>query len=146
MKIDAGGLEAQLDELKSRWYIYQRERWYAVSNIFSDLPPAVYIQDQDWDDDPNRFFIFNNVSTLKLIRWRHFLSDCEPLITDFSVMDGQLKKEMDDAISWLSENHQDILKNFDPKVVKLRKKHKIIMSPRVLEDLAKIDTDDEPFE
>jgi hypothetical protein len=38
------------------------------------------------------------------------------------------------------------LKNFDPKVVKLRKKHKIIMSPRALEDLAKIDTDDVPFE
>jgi len=146
MKIDAGGLEAQLEELKSRWYIYQRERWYAVSKMFSDLPPAVYIQDQDWDDDPHRFFIFNNASTLKLIRWRHFLSDCEPLITDFLVMEEQLKKKTGDAISWLSENHRDILKNFDPKVVKLRKKYKIVMSPRALEDLAKIDTDDEPFE
>jgi len=145
MKLDAGGLEAQLDELKSRWYSYQQERWYALSKTFSDLPVAVFIQDQDWDDDPHRFFIFNNVSTLKLIRWQHFLSDCEPLVADFSVMEELFTKETGDAISWLSENHQDILKNFDPKVIKLRKKKKIIISPRALEDLAKIDADDEPY-
>lgn len=146
MKIDAQGLEAQLEELKSRWYIYQRERWYALSKTFSDLPSAVFTLDQDWDDDPHRFFIFSNASTLKQIRWQHFLSDCEPLVTDFSVMEEQFKKEIGDAKSWLSENHQEILKNFDPKITKLRKKKKIIISSRAMEDLAKIDIDDEPFQ
>jgi hypothetical protein len=146
MKIDAGGLEAQLDELKSRWYIYQRERWYALSKSFNDLSPAVYIQDKDWDDDPHRFFIFNNASTLKRIQWRHFLSDCEPLITEFSAVKAQLEQEIGGAISWLAENYQDIMKNFDPKVIKLRKKRKIIISAGALEDLAKIDSDDGPLE
>jgi hypothetical protein len=44
-----------------------------------------------------------------------------------------------DSISWLAENHQNIMKNFDPKVTKLRKKRKIIISARALEDLNKID-------
>lgn len=145
MKIDAGGLEAQLDELKNRWYTYQRERSSALNLMFRDSPPAVFIKDHDWDDDPHRFFIFKNAPTLKQIRWKHFLSDCESLITDFSLLEDQLTSEIDDAISWLSENHLDILKNFDPKVIKLRKKKKIIISSRALEDLAKIDTDDEPI-
>ena len=60
-------------------------------------------------------------------------------------MKEQLKEEINDAIFWLAENHRDILKNFDPKIIKLRKKKKIIISPRALDDLAKIDTDDVPF-
>jgi len=141
MKLDAGGLEGQLEELQSRWYTYQRNRWYALSKAFSELPPAVFMLDQDWDEDPHRFFIFNNAAALKLIRWQYFLSDSKPLIADFSVMEEQLRNEIGDDMSWLSETHRDILKNFDPKIVKLQKKKKIIMSPRALKDLAKIDID-----
>jgi hypothetical protein len=141
MKLDAGGLEGQLEELQSRWYTYQRNRWYALSKVFSELPPAVFMLDQDWDEDPHRFFIFNNAAALKLIRWQYFLSDSKPLIADFSVMEEQLRNEIGDDMSWLSETHRDILKNFDPKIVKLQKKKKIIMSPRALKDLAKIDID-----
>jgi hypothetical protein len=144
MKLDAAGLEAQLEELQSRWYIYQRERWYTLSRKFSDLPPAVFVFDQELDEDPHRYFVFNNASTLKQVRWQHFLSDCEPLVSDFSMMKEQFKKEIADAISWLSENHRDILKNFDPKIIQLRKKTKIVISPRAMDDLAKIDIDDAP--
>jgi hypothetical protein len=146
LKLDAEGLEAQLEELQSRWYIYQRERWFALSKMFSDLPTEAFIIDQESDEDPHRYFIFNNASALKQIRWQHFLTDCTPLITDFSVMEDQLKEEIGAAISWLTDNHLEILKNFDPKIVKLRKKTKIIITPRALDDLAKIDIDDEPFE
>lgn len=139
MKIDARGLEGQLEELQSRWYTYQRERWHELSEKFSNLLPAVFMLEQDWDDDPHRYFVFNNASALKQIRWQHFTSDCKPLITDFSVIEKQVKKEIADAISWLSENHRDIVRNFDPAIVNLKKRRKIIMSPRALKDLTKID-------
>ena len=145
MKIDAGGLEAQLDELQDRWYTYQRERSCALNKMFNDSPPAVFIKDHERDADPHRFFVFKNVSTLKQIRWKHFLSDCESLITDLSAQEDQIKREIDDAVSWLSENHLDILKNFDPKIIKFRKKNKIIILPGALEGLAKIDPDDVPI-
>lgn len=143
MQIDAAGQEAQLDELKSRWYAYQQDRWLALSEINTQRSPAVYTQDKDWDDDPHRFFIFTNEATLKQIHWQHFLVDCDPLMADFLAVEKQLAEEVDRANNWLTENHQDIQNNFDPTVVKLRKKRKIIMSPSALDDLNTIDGDDE---
>ena len=145
MKIDALGQEAQLDELTSRWYVYQQERCLALSETNVHRPPAVYINDKNWDDDPHLFFIFANEATLKQIRWTHFLSDCEPLMADFATLEELLAGEIERATSWLLENHRDIQDNFDPKVVKFKKKRKIIMSKSALEDLSKIDADDEPF-
>lgn len=59
MKLDAQGLEGQLDELNSCSYTYLNDRWLALSKTFYDLAPAVYIKkNQNWDDDPHLFFIF----------------------------------------------------------------------------------------
>ncbi len=38
------------------------------------------------------------------------------------------------------------MQNFDPKVVKLKKKMKIVMTPEALDDLAKDDINNEPIE
>jgi len=135
MQLDADGQENQLDELKSRWYCYLQERWLILSKINAENLPAVYTQDKNWDDDPQRFFIFNNEVALKKIRWRYFLSDCEPLMDGYSIVTDLVKQEVKSARDFLTENHQEILTNFDPKVVKLRKKRKIIMSAGVLDDL-----------
>lgn len=144
IKVDAAGQEAQLNELKSRWYTYQQERWFAISEMSVKESPSVYMHDRDWDDDPHQFFIFTNEETLKNIRWRHFLIDCDPLMAEFSTVEKLMAEEIGRSEIWLAENHQDIQVNFDPTVVKLRKKRKIIMSPSALEDLSKIDADDEP--
>lgn len=142
IQIDAGGLEGQLDELKSRWWAYQRTRSAELGEIFNHYPAAVYIQDNDWDKDPQKHFIFSNVEVLKSIRWRHFLSDCAPFTTTPKTFEPELKREIDQAINWLTENHQEIMENFDPKVVKLQKKRKVIFAPEALDDLNKM-LDDE---
>ena len=143
VKIDAAGQETQLDELRSRWYGYQRERWLALSESNSLRPPAVYVYDNDRDDGPHRFFIFTNEGSLKQIRWRRFLSDCKPLVAEYAEVETLLAEEIARANAWLVENHQDIQKNFDPTVVKLRKKRNIIMTERALDDLSKMDADNE---
>lgn len=143
VEINAEGQEDQLDELRSRWYGYQQERWLALSESNTQRLPAVYVHDKDWDGDPHRFFVFTNEKTLKQIRWRHFLSDCESLVAENAEVEKLLAEEIDRANAWLVENHRNIQENFDPTVVKLRKKHKIIMTERVLDDLSKIDTDKE---
>ncbi|MCB1867655.1 MAG: hypothetical protein KDI43_03775 [Gammaproteobacteria bacterium] len=143
VNIDAAGQEAQLDELRSRWYGYQRERWLALSESNVQRHSAVYVHDKDWDDDPHRFFVFTNERTLKQIRWRHFLSDCNSRVADYAEVEKFLAEEIDRANAWLVENHQDIQENFDPKVVKLKKKRKIILTESALDDLSKIDTDKE---
>jgi hypothetical protein len=85
-------------------------------------------------------------SRLKKIRWRHFLSDCTPLMTDYVVIKKQLEQEINNAKSFLDENYRDILENFDPNVVKLGKKRKVIMSAKALDDLVKLNNYDEPIE
>lgn len=142
-RLDANGLEDQLDELKRRWYSYLQARWVALSKDFQDLAPAVYSKAAEWDTDPHRYFIFNNTTCLKHIRLRHFLADCELLMGETSSPEPLRIQEADRAKSWLTENHQDIMRNFDPKVAKLRKKRKIIISPTALEDLNRIGDDNE---
>jgi hypothetical protein len=61
-------------------------RWLTLSKINAENPAAVYTQDKEWDDDPHRFFIFNNEAALKEIRWRYFLSDCKPLMANHSMV------------------------------------------------------------
>ena len=143
VKIDAAGQEAQLDELRSRWYGYQRKRWLALSKSNVQRPPAVYVHDKDWNDDPHRFFVFTNERTLKQIRWRHFLSDCKSLVADYAEVEKFVAEEIDRANSWLLENLRDIQENFNPAVVKLRKKRKVILTESALDDLRKIDLDKE---
>ena len=87
--------------------------------------------------------VFTNERTLKQIRWRHFLSDCNSLVADYAEVEELLVEEIDRANAWLVENHQDIQKNFDPKVVKLKKKRKIILTENALDDMSKIDADEE---
>jgi len=46
----------------------------------------------------------------------------------------------------LQEAHEDIMKNFDPKVVKLRKKMKVVVAPGAFDGLMGEGLEDEPTE
>lgn len=146
MKLDANGQEGQLNELRSCWYSYLQERWLTLSKIYFDLPPAVYIQNKDWDNDPHRFFIFNNETTLKNIRWRYFLSDSKPLMENILLVTEKLDIEIKYANDFLTEKHHDIMNNFDPNVIKFNKKRKIIMTSEALDDFNRLSSDDESLE
>ena len=139
MRKDANGLERQLEELQHRWYPYLQTCWLEISKRNRNYKPAVYSKDYDWDNDPHRSFIFTNEKTLKKVRWRYFLADIKPMMADYSVLEKQLDKEVEKARAFLDQQYQDIMDNFDPDVIKLRKKMKIVMSPGALEDLEKMD-------
>ena len=143
VEIDAAGQEAQLDELKSRFLDYQNERWLVLSELSGRRGPAVYTHDEDWDDDPHRTYVFANGETLKKIRWRHFSTDCDSLMAESSALEMLLAEEIDRSNTWLTENHQDIQDNYDPTVVKMRRKRKIILSATALDDLIEIGGDDD---
>lgn len=122
MQIDAGGQEKQLDELKVRWYEYTQQRWLELSQSFAQEPPTVYLEDTEQDGDPHKNFIFNNEATLKQVRWKHFLQDCQPLKAGFAAVTDLEQQETEKAEQWLQESYHDIMQNFDPDVIKLRKR------------------------
>jgi len=146
MQADAGGKEKQLYELKSRWYSYMQQRWLELSEEFNREPPAVFIEDINQNGELNRIFIFNNENALKQIRWQHFLADCEPLIAEFVAVTERAAQEVAKAETYLQEAHEDIMKNFDPKVVKLKKKMKVVVAPGALDGLMGESLEDEPTE
>ena len=144
MQADAGGLEKQLDELNSRLHSYMQERWLALSKEFTQATPAVYFEDINHKGELNRNFIFSNENALKQIRWKHFLADCDLLTAGFTNVTERVEQEVAKAEAYLRETHEDIMKNFDPKVVKLRKKMKVVVAPGALDGLTGEDSDDEP--
>ena len=135
IEIQANGLEKQLEELKYRWHRYVQQRWQELSQEFCHSDPAVFSVDDDQVDEKHRNFIFNNEAALRQIRWRYFLEDFETLKVDYATVTEQEKKELNAAKHWLQETHRDILDNFDPKVLKLRKKYKVVVAPGALDGL-----------
>lgn len=142
MRADAGGLEHHLDELKNRWHGYAQQRWLALSREFTQRPPAVYREDIPQKEERHRNFIFNNENALKQIRGRHFLADCEPLTADFCGVTETAAQEAAQAETWLRQTHADIMKHFDPNVVKMKKKMKVVVAPGAFDMLGRDEGDE----
>lgn len=136
MRVDANGLEKQLDELKSRWHQYTQQRWVELSKQFLHDDPVVFMEDVNEDGELHRNFIFSNENSLKQIRWRHFLADCETVQADFCSVNELEKQEFEKAEHWLRETHQDIMQNFDPNVLTLKKKRKVVVAPGAFDGLS----------
>lgn len=81
------------------------------------------------------FLSLSNEGTLKKVYWKHFLSDIDPLIADFSIVSAEVRKKIKLLKSYLIKKHQGIMDNFDPKVVKFKKKRKVIMAPGVFDNI-----------
>jgi hypothetical protein len=144
-RIDAAGLEWQLEELKGRFYRYVAERRHdhLALEFDQESRKVVYLFDQsrpdDFDqsrpDDPHMDFIFTDKTALKAVRFRQFMADCRALAGDSRALDLITEREKSAILAFLHEAHRDIMENFDPKVVKLRKKNKIIVADGALDAL-----------
>jgi len=142
MQTDAAGQEQQLDELNNRWHNYTHQRWLELSQAFKRAEPAVYSLDKHEEGEQHRDYIFTNEATLKQIRWKHFLADCEPLLADTTALLKRADQETATAETWLRQTHADIMENFDPKIVKLKKKMKVVIAPGALDGLVDEDRSD----
>jgi len=136
MRVEAGGLEAQLDELKDRYYKYVISRSEAILDDFdAKAPKRVYLVDVSRKAEPHIDIIFTDKSALQAVSFRQFMKDCQAIKGDSGELTKLMEKECQKAFDFLEKSHQDIITNFDPKVVKLRKKRKIIISDAAAKDL-----------
>jgi hypothetical protein len=136
LRVDAGGMEGQLDELNERYYRYLSSRVEALLvELDAKAPKRVYMVDTSRDVEPCRDFVFTDKTALQAVRFLHFMRDCQAILGDPAELDELLHQENQAASEFLEQSHQDILKNFDPKVVKLRKKRKILLSDEAAKDL-----------
>jgi hypothetical protein len=135
-RIDAGGLEPQLEELKDRYYQYVFSRSESLLEAYhASAPKRMYQIDENQGIEPHIDFIFTDQTALQAVRFRHFMKDCNAIQVDSGELKELVEQEYQAASHFLEQSYHDIVANFDPKVVKLRKKMKVIISDAAAKDL-----------
>ena len=88
----------------------------------------VFIVNQSEKDDPHYLFLFTDKEVLKSIYFKSFMSCCHKFEQkDHSDLLKKLEKEKQDVIEYLDFHYKDIMDNFDPKIVRLGKKYKVMI-------------------
>ncbi len=135
-RINANGLERQLEELQRRYYAYMNERYEDLLNLFDRMArKCVYMRDRSHRQEPHMDFVFSDKTALDSVRFRHFISDCRRTVGNDSDLESQIQQESRTALEFLEESYSDIIENFDTTVVPLRKKRKIVLADSSLKDL-----------
>jgi len=115
---------------------YQNNRYDELKNIWHEeaLGQAYQIHvSQDGDENTN--YIFSDKTALKAVRFRFFMADFWSIEAEPRLLQDRARAEQKRLQGYLEEQLADIEANYDPKITKLRKKRKIIMSAQALDDL-----------
>jgi hypothetical protein len=136
-QVDAGGLEPQLEALRDRYYEYLRAAHERLLDQFDEQAmQRIYIQRETQGLESHIRFIFSDKSALDAVRFRHFFSDCQRIAGDITELAAVIEQEKQAAVEFLQTQYRDIQQNFDPTVVPLRKKKKIVLADGALDDLS----------
>jgi hypothetical protein len=114
-RIDAAGLEGQLQELMDRFNRYVSGRHDSLALEFDQQSrKVVYVFDKSRPDDPHMDFIFTNKTALQAVRFRHFMADCRAIARDGRELDPIIERGKSAVLAFLEETYRDIMENFDP--------------------------------
>ena len=129
LKIDANGLELQLDELKHRFWKHLSEVYERLMDKFDKKSKqCVFILNQSQAGNPNHHFLFTDKDILKRIHFKTFMRCCRAAEqTDHSLLPRKLEEEKQLLTKYLDNQYKDIMENFDPKILRFRKKYKVIL-------------------
>lgn len=72
-------------------------------------------------------FIFSDKSAMANIRLRYFLRDFRSLECGVAKLEALQQREADRINTFAHEQHADIMRNFNPRISKLKKRRKILM-------------------
>ena len=135
-RIDARGLEGQLEELQRRYYGYLKGRHEELLDSHDPTAPGcVYILQSNRGSEPHVDFVFSDGMALDSVRFRHFMNDCRRIEGDARELESRLDRERRAALAFIEEAHRDVIENYDPTVVPLRKRREIILADGKLKDL-----------
>ncbi|HET8552769.1 MAG TPA: hypothetical protein VFM97_09890 [Gammaproteobacteria bacterium] len=135
-RIEAGGMEAQLDELQHRCWAWQAQRFDELLTAWDrEALGRVFIIPKETNGDPQVDFVFSDTTALRAVRFRHFMADCRAIVGDVSILKRAVDDERRRIAEFLEQAYEDIVTNFDPRVVKLRKKRKITIARGAWDDL-----------
>ena len=138
-------MEGQLDELQHRYWQYTVDRGRELGEIYHQKGAGqVFIFETNNEGDPQLDFVFSDIKALKSVRFKSFVRDCRAIQSDNRYVIALIEEETKRLMQFLEDSYQDILKTYDPKVVNLRKKRKIIMTEQAAKDLSDIAKSTDP--
>lgn len=141
MRTDANGLEDVLDDLNSANRKYIGDVYSRLKIYFNDNKKnTIWVSDETSEYDPSKFYIFSDQDVLKNVRFEHWQEDTDKFITeDLSFITDLVTEEEDLLLRHLDKEFKQLMDNFDPKIKRLKKRTKILMSSDV-----NINLDDNP--
>ncbi len=142
-RINAYGREAEQEELQERYWKYAVTRAAELAADWDQrgLKIAYLVEREDsFAGDMQQDFIFSDREALKAVRFRHFIADFRAIEQDASYLKREIKAEKQRMRDFLDEQMDDMNKNFDPSVRKLKPRRKIFLSPRAKKDLEGLDS------
>ena len=88
----------------------------------------VFILNQSTSDDPSHHFLFTDKEILQRIHFRSFMRDCRTVEqTDHLSLSLKLDEEKQLLTKYLDTQYKDIRENFDPKILRFRKKYEVVL-------------------
>lgn len=143
-QLDAGGQEGLLEELQLRAWDFVAKRREELLIDFRDHPlNATYLVENPFPNadanEQNLLVIFSDPSALEKIRFASFLSDCRALAQPADDLALVKSRETRRVIEYVNEQHHELVRTFDPKVVRFRRRRKVMMHPKTFQDLGEID-------
>jgi hypothetical protein len=140
MRVEANGQEALLEALRRRVWEEQFRRRSELGQLFCEQGQGVcFLDDHPWEhQDPNErnlLVVFSDPDALAAARFASFLRDCRRIerpLAELRALEAREAKRMRDFVA---SQHEDLVKNFDPKVVPLRKKLKLMIHPEAWRDM-----------
>lgn len=141
-RVDANGQEALLQELRHRVWDEQFRRRTELARLFGEQKLGTCFQDDGpWEhqapDERNLLVVFSDPSALAAVRFNTFRRDCRRIERPLAELRALEAREAERMRAFVAEQYEDLIRHFDPKVVPLRKKWKVMIHPdalRAMED------------
>lgn len=143
-RLEAGGQEPQLEELRRRWWRYQQDAEQALHRELASASPHAYILRDDSlvPGETNINFVIQNEKAMQRVRWRRFLADILTMEGDPDEIESLISREMKKAHDFIEQQYQDVLEHYTPPDIKPGRERKLVISPGALDDLQRLSSED----
>lgn len=144
-RLDAGGLEPQLEELRRRWWQYQQGAELELQRELAKLPSQAYIL-HDQSPVPGETMVnlvIRNEAAMCQIRWKTLLADISACQGSRDEVDRIIEQETEKALGYIEDQYRAVIDHYVPPDIAPGKERKLIMSNGALRDLQRLRSEDD---
>ena len=110
----------------------------AIDKKQEKLAPKVFIKTEFQNGtlvDPHITIIINNLKAGEMLTISRIMEDISKVESDFAEVEKLISRQNAKAKAFIEEQYQDIEENFDPTIVKFKKRMKVVIAPNTFDNL-----------